>query len=229
MSKALARELDLKMQQVKEYGLIAHGYHNENFQYPVHVRRSHDGEKLPRTLPSKLDRQLRIARLTNTPILASSSHENRTSSVKRKPPSKPTTTASEEQQQQQQQQQRTFVVPPNKTVNDIDPCLHRDHSYTTGQALTRFYYQRNSSSSSINSSPILCSHRPHSIACLSTTETVTTDSSETSAATVTDDQQQINSLSNSSQSLINQSTSRTPIRTITQKFFSKLFHNPSKS
>lgn len=213
------------MQQVKEYGLIAHGYHNENFQYPVHVRRSHDGEKLPRTLPSKLDRQLRITRLTNTPILASSLHENQTSTVKRKPSSKPSTL---DEQQQQQQQQRTFVVPPNKTVNDIDPCLHRDHSYTTGQALTRFYYQRNSSSSSINSSPILCSHRPHSIACLSTTETVTTDSSETSAATVTDDQQ-INSLSNSSQSLINQSTSRTPIRTITQKFLSKLFHNPSKS
>jgi len=51
MSKALARELDLKMQQVREYGLIAHGYHNENFQYPVHVRRSHDGEKIARRTP----------------------------------------------------------------------------------------------------------------------------------------------------------------------------------
>jgi len=85
MSKALIRELDLKMQQVKEYGLIAHGYHIENVKYPVHVRRSHDGEKVPRTLPI-LDKH-RTNRLTNTTILISSSHDN----PKRKSSSKKTT------------------------------------------------------------------------------------------------------------------------------------------
>jgi hypothetical protein len=218
MSKALIRELDLKMQQVKEYGLIAHGYHNENVQYPVHVRRSHDGEKVPHSLPI-FNKHHRTNRLTNPTILTSSSHENQTSSTKKKHSSK------KQQTLDDLKLQRTFIVPPNKTVNDIDPSIDRDHSYTTGKSLTRFYYHRKSSSSSTNSSPILCSLRPHSIACLSTTETITTESCE---STKTDDQQ-LTPLSNSSQSLINQSTSRTPIRTITQKFFSKLFHNPSKS
>jgi hypothetical protein len=213
MSKALIRELDLKMQQVKEYGLIAHGYHNENVQYPVHVRRSHDGEKIPRSLP-KLDKH-RTNRLANPTILLS--HENQTSSIKKKTSSK--------KSQLPDEQQRTFIVPPNKTINDINPSIERDPSFTTGTSLTRYYYHRNSSSSSTNSSPILCSLRPHSIACLSTTETLTTDCCESTKT----DEQQNTPLSNSSQSLINQSTSRTPIRTITQKFFSKLFHNPSKS
>jgi hypothetical protein len=225
MSKALVRELDLKMQQMKEYGVIAHGYHNENLQYPVHVRRSHDGEKLPRSLPI-LDKQHRTNRFTNTTILTSSPHENQTSLSKRK-------SLSKRQQQQQlsdDQQLRTFIVPPNKTVNDIDPCITRDHSYTTGKPLTRYYYHRKSSSSTITtSSPVLCSLRPHSMACLSTAETsttttTTTDSCESTKTSLTDDQQLT-----PSQSSINQSTSRTPIRTITQKFFSKLFHNPSKS
>jgi len=84
MSKALIRELDLKMQQVKEYGLIAHGYHNENVQYPVHVRRSHDGERVvPRSLPI-FDKHHRTNRLTNTTILTSSSHENRTKPKQKK-------------------------------------------------------------------------------------------------------------------------------------------------
>ena len=58
MSEAFVRELDYKMQQVREYALIAHGYHNENLQYPVHVRRSHDGEKVTAncaTLASRSD------------------------------------------------------------------------------------------------------------------------------------------------------------------------------
>jgi hypothetical protein len=218
MSKALIRELDLKMQQVKEYGLITHGYHNENVQYPVHVRRSHDGEKVPRSLPI-LDKHHRLNRLPNSTILTSSSHENQTSLTKKKHSSK------KQQTLDDLQLQRTFIVPPNKTVNDIDPSIDRDHSYTTGKSLTRFYYHRKSSSSSTNSSPILCSLRPHSIACLSTTETITTESCESTKT----DEQQLDPLSNSSQLLINPSTSRTPIRTITQKFFSKLFHNPSKS
>lgn len=224
MSKALIRELDLKMQQVKEYGLIAHGYHNENIQYPVHVRRSHDGEKVPRTLP--ITDKNRTNRLTNnnntntnSTILISSSHENQKSLTQKKK------TLSKKLQLIDEQQQKTFVVPPNKTINDIDPSIDRDQLYTTGTSLTR-YHHRTSSSSSANSSPVLCSLRPHSIACLSTTETITTTDSCESTKT---DEQQINPLSNSSQSLINQSTSRTPIRTITQKFFSKLFHNPSKS
>ncbi|CAF3246825.1 unnamed protein product [Rotaria socialis] len=222
MSKALIHELDLKMQQVKEYGLIAHGYHNENFQYPVHVRRSHDGEKVPRSLPPILDKHHRINRFTNTAILTSSLHENQTSQSKRKNSLKKKQTFED---QQQEQLQRTFAAPPNKTVNDIDPSLDRDHLYTTGKSLTRFYNHRKSSSSSANSSPILCSLRPHSIACLSRTESITTESCET----IKTDEQQVNPLSNSSQSLVNQSTSRTPIRTITQKFFSRLFHNPSKT
>ncbi|CAF1043815.1 unnamed protein product [Adineta ricciae] len=217
MSKALIRELDLKMQQVKEYGLITHGYHNENIQYPVHVRRSHDGERVPRAYP-RFDKYPKTDRLANSTILTSSSHENQTSLAKKR-------NSTKRQPVSTDQQQRTFLVPPNKTVNDIDPSLDRDHTYTTSTSLTRYYYHRKSSSSSTNSSPILCSLRPHSIACLSTTETITTDSCESTKT----DEQASNLLSNSSQSLINQSTSRAPIRTITQKFFSKLFHNPSKS
>lgn len=221
MSKALIHELDLKMQQVKEYGLLTHGYHNENFQYPVHVRRSHDGEKVPSSLPI-FDKHHRINRLNNTTILTSSSHENQTSLSKRKTSSKKKQTFEE----QKKEFQRTFVTPPNKTVNDIDPSLDRDNLYTTGKTVTRFYNHRKSSSSSANSSPILCSLRPHSIACLSTAESLTTESCESTKT----DEQQVNQLSNSSQSLVNQSTtSRLPIRTITQKFFSRLFHNPSKT
>ena len=222
MSKALIHELDLKMQQMKEYALITHGYHNENFQYPVQVRRSHDGEKFPRTFPSTFERQSRSQRVTRTPVLASSSHENQPSASKSK-------TSAKRSKQPVESQPRTFIVPPNKTVNDIDPSLHRDQSYTTGPAFTRLCYHRKSSSSSLSSSPVLCSLRPHSIACLSTTEPTTTESTEESTSTTTTDNQPMNSLSNSSQSLINQSTSRTPIRTMTQKFFSKLFHNPPKS
>jgi hypothetical protein len=222
MSKALIRELDLKMQQVKEYGLIAHGYHNENVQYPVHVRRSHDGEKVPRSLPI-LDKHRTNRLPPNTTILISSTHENQTSSTKKK------TSSRKQQISNEQQQSRTFIVPPNKTIDDIDPSIDRVPSFTTGQSLTRYYYHRKSSSSSANSSPILCTLRPHSIACLSTTETITTNTTTDSCESTKIDEQQINPLSNSSQSLINQSTSRTPIRTITQKFFSKLFHSPSKS
>jgi hypothetical protein len=227
MSKALIRELDLKMQQVKEYGLIAHGYHNENHQYPVNVRRSHDGEKVPRSLP-RLDKHRTNRLPPNATILISSPHENQTSSSTKKK-----TSSKKEKITDEQQQSRTFIVPPNKTIDDIDPSIDRVPSFTTGQSLTRYYYHRKSSSSSANSSPILCTLRPHSIACLSTTETTTTTTTTTNTtdsceSTKTDEQQQ-DPLSNSSQSLINQSTSRTPIRTITQKFFSKLFHSPSKS
>ncbi|CAF1583937.1 unnamed protein product [Rotaria sp. Silwood1] len=222
MSKALIHELDLKMQQVKEYGLIAHGYHNENFQYPIHVRRSHDGEKVPHSLPI-FNKNHRINHLNNTTILTSSTHENQTSLINKK---KKDSSKKKDTLDNQQQQERTFITPPNKTVNDIDPTIDRDHLYTTGKSLTRYYHYRKSSSSSTNSSPILCSIRPHSIACLSTTESLTTESCENTKT----DEHEINPLSNSSQSLINQSTSsRTPIRTITQKFFSKFFHNPSKT
>lgn len=225
MSKALIRELDLKMQQVKEYGLIAHGYHNENHQYPVHVRRSHDGEKVPRSLP-RLDKHRTNRLPPNTTILISSPHENQTSSTKKK------TSSKKDKLTDEQQQLRTFIVPPNKTIDDIDPSIDRDSSFTTGQSLTRYYYHRKSSSSSTNSSPILCTLRPHSIACLSTTETTTTTTNSTTttdSCETTKTDEQLDPLSNSSQSLINQSTSRAPIRTITQKFFSKLFHSPSKS
>jgi len=224
MSKASIRELDLKMQQVKEYGLIAYGYQNENFQYPVHVRRSHDGEKIPQTLPIiNKHRTNRVNNNHNTTILISSLHENQSSSIKKKTLTKKSPIGTNEQIQ------RTFIVPPNKTIDDIDPTLDRDQSYTTGKSLTRFYSHRKSSSSSTNSSPILCSLRPHSIACLSTTETITTESSTSSSDSTKTDEQQLDPLANSSQSLITQATSRTPIRTLTQKFFSKFFHNPSKS
>lgn len=223
MSKALMHELDLKMQQMKEYGLIAHGYHNENVQYPVHVRRSHDGEKVSR--PHVTPDKYRTTRLIHTPVLISSTHENHISNTSKR--------KSAEKKQQptsvsviDEQVQRTFLVPPNKTIDDIDPSLDRDQSFTIGQPLTRLYYHRKSSSSSGNSSPIL-STRPHSFACLSTTETITT-TTESSDSTKTDEDLP-NPLSNSSQSLTNQSTSRAPIRAITQKFLSRLFNNPSKS
>ena len=219
MSKALINELDLKMQQVKEYGLIAHGYHNENFQYPIHVRRSHDGEKVPRSL-STFDKHRRINRSTNTTLLTSlSPHKNHTALTNRKSSSK------DQPSSDAPQQQTTFITPPNKTVNDIDPSIDRDQSYTTGKSFTRFYYHRKSSSSSANSSPILCSLRPHSVVCLSTTESNVTESIENSKT----DEQQANPLSNSSQSLVNQSISRTPIRRLTKKIFSKFFHNSSKT
>lgn len=218
MSKALIHELDLKMQQVKEYGLIAHGYHNEHMQYPTHVRRSHDGEKVPRTLPT-FDKHHKTNRLTNINKLTLSTNESETSSTKRKSLYK--------KQQLPDDHQKTFVAPPNKTINDIDPSINRNPSYTTGNSLTRYYYHRKSSSSA-NSSPILCSLRPHSIVCLSTTETTTTDSCENSKV---DEQQQdqSNSFSDSSQSLVHQSASRTSRRTLTQKFFSKLFQNSSRT
>lgn len=180
MSNALVRELDIKMQQVKEYGLIAHGYHNENFQYPIHVRRSHDGEKLVR----------RFVTTSDSTVLTPSSHENRTTKIKTKDSSTRHSSIDEHQY-------RTQCVPPNKTINDINPTLNSTH--------------RQSSLSSINSSPILSSNRPHSVTSISLPAT---------------DQTQRNSLSNSSQSLINPSP---PTKSLTQRFFSKLFHHPSKS
>jgi len=251
MSKALVHELDRKMQQMKEYALITHGYHNENFQYPIHVRRSHDGEKHPRTLPSTFSRTSRSHRLMKSPILTLSSQENQNSSTNSTTKSK-SSTKSSENAITSAPSNRTFVAPPNRTINDIDPALNRDQSsYTTGPALTRLYFHRKSSSSSLTSSPKLSSSRPHSIACLSTTETIisnTSDSNEScTTTTITvessstssnstlipthDDEQSTthSPFNSSSQSLINQSASRTPIRTMTQKFFSKLFHHPSKS
>jgi hypothetical protein len=159
----MQQELDLKMQQLREYALIAHGYHNENLQYPVHVRRSHDGEKLSRKKPniSNLDNQHKKNRFSNTTILTPSSHENRT---KTKQKELPTQTISYDER-------NTIIVPPNKTVDDINPSLNRE----------RFHKHRKSSLSSINSSPIFCSLRPHSITGISVSTT---------------DDQPINSLSN---------------------------------
>jgi len=194
MSKALVRELDLKMQQVREYGLIAHGYHNENLQYPVHVRRSHDGEKIPRTAPIVSNSHKKTC-FSDSTILTPSSHENRTK-IKQKD--------LHNRQLSYDERHTTLIVPPNKTINDINPSLNCD----------RPYIHRKSTLSLTNSSPILSSIRPHSIA-------------GTSSSTTDDQQQQINSLPNSSQSLlINQSS---PAKTLTQRFFSKLFHQSSKS
>jgi len=190
MSEALVRELDFKMQQVREYGLIAHGYHNENFQYPVHVRRSHDGEKLPRTAPIVSHRKKN--RSIDSTILTPSSHENRTK-MKQKDFSN--------RHFSYEERHTTLIIPPNKTINDINPSLKCE----------RYSSHRKSSLSSTNSSPILCSSRPHSIAGISLP---------------TNDEQQMNSLLTSSQSLLNQSP---PTKTLTQRFFSKFFHHPSKS
>jgi len=195
MSKALAHELDIKMQQVREYGLIAHGYHNENFQYPIHVRRSHDGEKIARRTPivsNSNNHHHKKNRLSNSTVLTSSSHENRTKAKQKDQSTR---------HYSYDDHHSTLIVPPNKTINDINPSLNCDRLST----------HRKSSLSSVNSSPILCSIRPHSIASLPLPTT---------------DDQQINSLSNSSQSLVNQSP---PTKTLTQRFFSKIFHHPSKS
>ena len=194
MSKALARELDLKMQQMREYALIAHGYHNENCQYPVHVRRSHDGEKHPRSAPSGSHRKK--TRSFNSTILTPSSHENRT-----KLKSKDSSSSTE--------QPTILIIPPNKTINDIQSSANdeRDSSLLS---------QRKSSISSTTSSPVFSSIRPHSIAELSLPRTTTTNTNEHSRL----------SLSNSSQSLLNPSS---PIKTLTQRFFSRFFHHSSKS
>lgn len=191
MSKALARELDLKMQQMREYALIAHGYHNENCQYPVHVRRSHDGEKFPRSAPNGSHRKK--TRSFNSTILTPSSHENRTK-LKAKDSSS-------------SEHPTHLIIPPNKTINDIHSSINDERDLTS---------QRKSSVSSTNSSPILCSIRPHSITEFSLPITPTTN---------TDEQSRI-SLSNSSQSLLNPSS---PIKTLTQRFFSRFFHHSSKS
>lgn len=193
MSKALVHELDLKLQQMREYGLIAHGYHNENFQYPVHVRRSHDGEKVGRKPPitSHSNNPNKNDRFSNGTILTSSSHENHTKKSKQK-----------DLLTRQYSTDERHIIPPNKTINDINPSLNSERLTT----------HRKSSLSLTNSSPILCSIRPHSIAGISVSST---------------DEQQRNSLSNSSQSLINQSSP--PSKTLTQRFFSKFFHQSSKS
>lgn len=200
MSNTFLRELDLKMQQVREYNLITHGYCNENFQYPVHVRRSHDGEKLPRTVikHTRSESRPKQAHTSHPTILTSSSYENQTKSKRKAPVS---------QQSFCDDRQTSLVTPPNKTVSDIDPLFHGD----------RQQVQRKSSSSSSTSSPILSTARPHSVAGLSIS---------TSTTTTTADEQQTTSLSHSSQSLL---TPTQPSKTLTQRFFSKLFHHPPKS
>jgi hypothetical protein len=190
MSKNLVRELDFKMQQVREYGLITHGYHNENLQYPIHVRRSHDGEKLPRTVP--IVSKCKKTPFSDSTILTPSSHENLTKTKQKDPIQRHCFL---------DDRHPPLIIPPNKTINDINPSFTSD----------RYSSHRKSSLSLTNSSPILCSNRPHSIAGISLSTT---------------NEQERNSLSNSSQSLINQSP---PIKTITQRFFSKFFHHPSKS
>ncbi|CAF3122469.1 unnamed protein product [Rotaria sp. Silwood2] len=202
MSQAFMHELDVKMQQIREYGLIAHGYRNENIQYPVHVRRSHDGEKLSQksSKNSKTNRDHRKQFFSNTTILTPSLHENKTKIkqneiINRHIPNN--------------ERHTTLIVPPNKTINDIDPSLNYN----------RQYKNRKSSLSSTNSSVTYCSSRPHSIATMSL-------SSPPITTTTTTDEQQINSLSNSSQTLINPLVST---KTLTQRFFSKFFHPSSKS
>ncbi|CAF0997637.1 unnamed protein product [Rotaria sordida] len=185
MSKAFIDELDFKMQQIREYNLIRHGYHNENIQYPIHVRRSHDGEKLSQTssIISKTNRNHRKNFFSNTTILTPSSHDNLT---------KVKSNEIIHRHISNDERHTTLIVPPNKTINDIDPSLN----------CNRLYKHRKSSTNS---------SRPRSVASISLPTT---------------DEQQINSLSNSSQTLINQSVST---KTLTQRFLSKFFHHPSKS
>lgn len=198
MSTALRDELDRKMQQMKEYGLIAHGYYNENAQYPVSVRRSHDGEKVARSAPhvSASELHRRTTRLPNAAVLTPSCDENRTKSKRKE------LFSQRPYYSHDHQATTTFVVPPNKTIDDIHPSLlARDH----------FPPLRKSSSSSNSSSPILHTIRPHSVAGLSSTSA---------------DDSQSNTLFNSSQSLLNGSPTS---KTLTQRFLWKIFHHQSKS
>ncbi|CAF4854900.1 unnamed protein product, partial [Rotaria sp. Silwood1] len=196
MSKDFINELDFKIQQMKEYSLINHGYRNENIQYPVNVRRSHDGEKIlsqnSSSLLSKTNRNHKKHIVSNSTILTSSSYENQTK-IKQNDINNRHLLYNEHH--------TTLNVPPNKTINDIDPSLNCD----------KLYKNRKSSLTSTDSSLTYCSSRPHSIATISLPIT---------------DEQHINSLSNSSQTLINSSVST---KTLTQRFFSKFFHHPSKS
>lgn len=138
--EALRTDLDLKIQRMKEYACITHGYANENVQYPVHVRRSHDGEKPHRSLPIGSRHRPK----TSIPILTPSFNDNRMHHSHHRPcnPSRPAMNSN------------VFVVPPNKTIEDTRVPV--DHSKSL----------RKSSSSSTHSSPVLSSHRPHSIAAL---------------------------------------------------------------
>ncbi|CAF1299726.1 unnamed protein product [Rotaria magnacalcarata] len=194
MSKAFIDELDHKMQQVREYALIAHGYRNENTQYPVHVRRSHDGEKLLRTASqlSKSHRDHRKNPPSTATILAPSSHENLTKIKQDKTMTRHLS---------YDECHAVSVAPPNKTINDIDPSLNHD----------KLHKNRKSSLSPNVVSTVYCSSRPHSIATISLSSTY---------------DQQVSSLLNSTQTLINPSTST---KTLTQRFFSKFFNAPPKS
>lgn len=158
MSKEFLEELDYKMQQVREYELIAHSYRNENIQYPVHVRRSHDGEKLSRTSSKKLHGDHRKNNFSNTTILTPSSHDNLT---KVKPKETITRHLSYDEQQ------TVITPPPNKTVNDIDPSFNCD----------KYHKNRKCSLSPKTSSQIYCSLRPFSIASLSLSSSCSSSSS----------------------------------------------------
>lgn len=147
--KALRIELDTKIQRMKEYARITHGYTNENFQYPVHVRRSHDGEKFRRSIPNGVssDHQHQIRLSHPAPVLTPSCNDNRMSSHPNRP------------NHREQSTNNVFIVPPNKSVEDTFIETQRSNSL------------RKSSSSSTQSSPVVSSHRPHSIVTLLSTST----------------------------------------------------------
>ena len=123
MSDAFIRELDVKIQKIKEYSLISHGYHNETVQCPVHVRRSHDGEKLTRTssIISKSSNNEGINQRLNTTMLTPSLHE---SQIKSKP------NKLVKRQLSYNEYHTIPFVPPNKTVNDIKPSFNCDKLHT---------------------------------------------------------------------------------------------------
>ena len=167
MSTVLRNELDMKLQQMRECALIAHGYHNENLRYPVQVRRSHDGEKLAQepSIGAHLNcRHPRSPRLDDPTVLTPHLAENRTRH-KREATSIPLLPSSDEHAT------TIAVVPPNKTISDIHPLFHRD----------RFHSLRNTSAS--GSSSRHGSTRPHSIA--GTSLRTNADSSQSSSKTLT--------------------------------------------
>ena len=156
MSTVLRNELDVKLQQMKEYALIAHGYHNENLRYPVQVRRSHDGEKL-----AHVDR-----RHPRPTVLTPLPAENRTRSKRE-------ATSTHRPPSPDEHATTLAIVPPNKTISDIHPLFHRD----------RFHSLRNTSTTSVSASSSSSRHgstRPHSIA---GTSSRTTDDSSTQTLT----------------------------------------------
>lgn len=158
MSTVLHTELDYKIQQMKEYGRIMHGFSDETFKYPVQVRRSHDGEKARRVVPIRTG--LNDRRRGKVMILKSRTDDNQLHLRQNESLSKHHHVFTDDLHVKNKSQP---LVPPNKTIDDIS-------SLTSTECL---------SSPNSNAHPI----RQHSTATISSTSS---DESSTTKNTLID-------------------------------------------